>query len=499
MARRKKKDSNIDFGSYSDLFMVMSFVFLFMYVVSTINTGVSIIQERSKASATRKKLEKTVAKYERKVEAELPPEEIQQFDELKASLAKLREDAKANREYQEKMAKLAAEKEQEMQVYEEAVQRMMVDKAKSAELIKEKDRSIASLKEDLDTKSKVLESKAQEIEKRTLEIAFIEERVNELKSKEMLAASQSKELKELTKTLQTKEQDLTQAKTKLNDLQKEKESLYKASIVQVNRINREKEALARTSIGELQKLQAENEQIKAQSEEEKNKLTALKDSEIEQFKKAKEEELAKLHKKYIKDSENIRKEIALSLANKLKKSGLDASVNPTSGDVTVHFKNGYFEYNSSMLKEAMKEEIKVIFPLYAKTLFENKKFAGAISSVEIVGSSSPSFKGKYVDPRKMASVDEQKAMTYNLDLSYRRAKGIFEYSFLGNELDFEHKKEMVHLVKVSGTGYLQAMDDLVQLEKSAQNEKQGFCGIYNCDVYQKVTLRFTLKEKQENQ
>lgn len=55
--------------------MAMSFVFLFMYVILNINTGITVIQERHRSQAERKQLETTVAKYERKIETELNEEQ----------------------------------------------------------------------------------------------------------------------------------------------------------------------------------------------------------------------------------------------------------------------------------------------------------------------------------------------------------------------------------------------------------------------------------------
>ena len=143
--KKKKKESNIDFGSYSDLFMVMSFVFLFMYVVSTINTGITVIQERHKSQSERKRLETTVAKYERKIDTELNDEQKKEYDHLTAGLLKLKEDAKIAREYQEKMAQLAIQKEKELDVYQETINAMMVDKLKSRESIKEKENIITKV------------------------------------------------------------------------------------------------------------------------------------------------------------------------------------------------------------------------------------------------------------------------------------------------------------------------------------------------------------------
>ncbi len=544
--RKKKKVSSIDFGSYSDLFMVMSFVFLLMYVVSSINTGVTVIQERQRSQNERKKLETTVAKYERKLETELTEEQKKEYDQLKAGILKMREDAKEAREYQEKMAELAREKEKELDVYQESIKTMMIDSIKVSERVKQKediinkikdeaastiktqDRAIASLKDEVESKQKVLEERTAEVETRTKEIQKIEKRVEELKHKEVLAASQARELKDLNHALVQKEKVLEEVKQTEAMVRQEKEQLYKASIVQANRLSREKEIIAQNSQAEIDRIQQEKESllkqskgelenlrqskerekaelaaataaemqnIKKQTESDKAKFAAAKDIELQNLKSEKEAELAGLKDKYQKATEGLRKEITVALGNKMRNSGLNVHVNPSTGDVTVLFKHAYYDYNSAVLKDSMKEELKAFIPLYAKSLFENKKYAGAISSVEIIGSSSPSFKGKYVNPRALASVDERKAMTYNLDLSYRRAKSIFDFTFLTHDLAFDHKNEMIPLIKVTGTGYLQAMDDLVQLPEASQQKQKGFCGIYNCEVFQKVTLRFNLKDK----
>ena len=518
--RKKKKDNPIDFGSYSDLFMVMSFVFLFMYVVSSINTGITVIQERHRADKDRKSLETTVAKYEKKIDTELDEEQKREYDRLREGLLKLKADAREAREYQEKMAQAAREKEKELDLYQETIKVMMVDQLKVNEKIKAKDeiiakvkeetdqvikhqeRAIASLKEDIVEKEKVITERAQEIQTRTAEINQIEKRVDELKHKAVLAENQAKELQQLTLSLNEKEAELDLAKQTEANLKKEKEKLFKASLVQVNKLNREKEQIAQSSKADIDRIMEEKQKLFEESKAERERLESdkasmisSKEAEIAQLRKDKDSELKSLAEKYKKATEGLRKEIAGTLASKLRDSGINASVNTSTGDVTVMFKHAYYDYNSSVLKETMKEELKSFIPLYAKALFENAKYASSISTVEIIGSSSPSFKGKYVNPRAMASVEERKAMTYNLDLSYRRAKSIFDFTFLSHDLAFEHKDEMIPLIKVAGTGYLQAMDELVALPVEKQDKNKGFCGMYNCEVFQKVTLRFNLKDK----
>ncbi len=462
MKKNKKKQTEIDFGSYSDLFMVMAFVFLFMYVISTLNSGIRIIQEKHRSQKDRQELENKVARYEQKVEEALTESQKREYEEVKSGLMQLQEEARLARVEQEKMIKVAIEKEKNLLKFQDSIKTMAVIQARANEEIKtkteklqvagemaeEKSRAIALLETELTSKSTEIRRVTSEVGKRELEIRMIQDRVAELSTTATLAGKQTEELKVLKITLATREKELSSA--------------------------RETEVSLNT---------------------EKNNLVKISQAELEKLKKEKNAEFSNLEKKYRRATEGLRKEIASSLASRLKEKGIIADVNKSNGDVTVRFTNAYFEYNSSELKDVMKKELESFIPIYASSLFENKKYASSISSVEIVGSASPSFKGKYVNPRAIASEDEKNAMNYNLDLSYRRAKKIFEHTFLSRKFDFEHKSEMIPLIKVTGTGYLQAMEELKEYPADKQDKAKGFCGQYDCHEFQKVTLRFNLKDK----
>lgn len=491
MKKNKKKHSEIDFGSYSDLFMVMAFVFLLMYVISTLNNGITLIQEKHKSQQARAELQTKVARYEQDVEQALNESQKIEYQEVKAGLERLQAEAREARLAQERQAKLALEKEKELVKFQESVTTMAVIQAranrelrlqqntisKTNNELQERNRQIASLEEDLTEKSGALTQLTQEIATRESEIQKIQNRVKELSSSEVIAKKQNHELKVLKKDLERKEQELAAAR--------ETEST----------LAREKEQLASLTKAELEKAQAEKNALAEKTQAEKESLAQAAREALEKLKQEKNQELSNLQEKYRKATEGLRKEIAGSLAAKLKEKGIMADVNKSTGDVTVRFTNAYFEYNSSVLKEEMKKELESFIPIYAQSLFENKKFAASISSVEIVGSASPSFKGQYVNPRALASEEEKNAMNYNLDLSYRRAKKIFEHAFLSKSFDYDHKGEMIPLIKVTGTGYLQAMDELTELPVDKQDKKKGFCGQFDCQAFQKVTLRFNLKDK----
>lgn len=455
MKKKKAKAQEVDFGSYSDLFMVMAFVFLFMYVVSSLNTGITLIMERHRAEKEKQTLTEKVAQYEKKVDENLTAEQKAEFAAITEGLEKMKEEARLARQEQERLAKLAEEKEKALEEYQKSVKTIAISQAKANEIIKRKEDEIEKVtlvqKEQNRTIASLEETVAQrstEVQEREAELKKIQKRVTELSSKATLAKQQAQELSTLKGELTVKANQLDVVKTAVNELTEEKERLVRSTA-----------------------------------------------AEIQDLKNSKDREISSLQAKYQEAKSGLRKQIASSIAGSLKAKGISADVDGATGDVTVKFTNAYFDYNSSTLKDEMKKEIEAFIPIYAASLFENKRFASSISSVEIVGSASPSYNGKYINPRAVASVDEQNAMNYNLDLSYRRAKKIFEHTFFSKNFKFAHKEEMMPIVKVTGTGYLQALEELKELPSPEQNKEKGFCGTYNCQAYQKVTLKFNLKDQ----
>ena len=95
--------------------------------------------------------------------------------------------------------------------------------------------------------------------------------------------------------------------------------------------------------------------------------------------------------------------------------------------MTVNF-DEYFDTGRSDLKEGMEAALKKLVPVYSASLFKDPKIAERIQSVDIIGFASPTYKGRYVDPESL-NENDRAAVTFNLDLSYNRAKSIFNYIF----------------------------------------------------------------------
>ncbi len=187
---------------------------------------------------------------------------------------------------------------------------------------------------------------------------------------------------------------------------------------------------------------------------------------------------------------NAKKKLAKKIADQLAKNGIKAGVDGKNGDVTIQF-GEYFDTGRADLKPNMKELLRKFVPTYSKALLEDEKIAKEISSVEIVGFSSPTYKGRYVDPQSLSDADKT-AVSYNLDLSFNRAKSIFSYMFNKKEMIYQHQKDMLPLVKVTGRSFL--AEEVKGRDIASGLDHKDYCAKYNCEKSQKVIIRFNLKD-----
>jgi chromosome segregation ATPase len=187
---------------------------------------------------------------------------------------------------------------------------------------------------------------------------------------------------------------------------------------------------------------------------------------------------------------NARKKLTEQIKKNFAAAGIKADVDPKSGDVVLSFGDQYFDTDRADLKPGMVNIIRQAVPTYSKSLFQDPKIASRIQNVEIVGFASPTYKGKYIDPRSLDPGDRQ-AINYNLDLSYQRAKAIFSVVFDKSQMTFEHQKQLLPLVKVTGRSFLANPED----SRGVANDTQkSFCERNDCAKLQRVIIKFNLKD-----
>jgi outer membrane protein OmpA-like peptidoglycan-associated protein len=180
----------------------------------------------------------------------------------------------------------------------------------------------------------------------------------------------------------------------------------------------------------------------------------------------------------------VAKDIRKSFAN----AGIKAEVNDESGEVILDFGESYFDSGSAQLKQEMKAVIEKAVPVYAKSLLGNAKVSDKVSAVEIIGFASPTYKGRYVDP-KSNSKEDQEALKYNMDLSYSRAKSIFNYIVDNQKDQSPSQKNLMALMKVSGRSFLEVAKVKTDVSPEA------FCKVNDCKKAQRVVIRFSMDKK----
>lgn len=186
---------------------------------------------------------------------------------------------------------------------------------------------------------------------------------------------------------------------------------------------------------------------------------------------------------------DARRSIAKEIREGFKKAGVQADINDQTGEVVINFGDVYFDNDSAKLKDQMKDVLKKAMPVYSRSLLGNSKVADKIASVEIIGFASPTYQGKYIDPTKMSG-QNKKAIDYNLDLSYNRARAIFQYVFDENRIQFEHQKDLLPLIKVTGRSFL--AEKLPSVRNPSSND---FCATHDCKKAQRVIIKFSFEDK----
>jgi len=208
----------------------------------------------------------------------------------------------------------------------------------------------------------------------------------------------------------------------------------------------------------------------------------------------------KLESKNVQLAEDLKKaqakaaakaKIVQDIQKNLKSAGVNAKIDAKSGEVVLSFGKEYFDAGKAELKGQMMKAIEKFMPVYTKSLFKNPAIAKKIKNIEIIGFSSPTYKGKYVDPQSLGLKDRL-AMGYNLTLSFKRAKSIFNHVTDPKRMKFSEQKTLLPYLKVSGRSFLAEETKGRNLASGISAKK--YCKKYDCKKSQRVIIKFTLKD-----
>ena len=87
---------------------------------------------------------------------------------------------------------------------------------------------------------------------------------------------------------------------------------------------------------------------------------------------------------------------------------------------------------------------------------------------------------------------DQDAIAYNLKLSFNRADSIFRHIFNTSKMSFAHQRDLLPKIKVVGRGYLPEGKSGQDIPANLSDKE--FCKRYNCNQAQKVVIKFKLKD-----
>jgi outer membrane protein OmpA-like peptidoglycan-associated protein len=478
--------------------------------------------------------------------------EQQEYMELMDKLTLLKEDAKTDQERLARESLENEKKAEALNKYQQMV-RNVINANKMAKtkiitrnnVIDEQDQTIDEQKQDISSLQTEVEQKKQAIaeqerkiasaktelanRKRALLVAFKEKEISKKQYEERARKLQSQSAQKIQQ-MQAVNQQYNQQLNKLaNELQGTQQELQgtqqalvgtKQALTGTQAALAKKEQEASSLRGETEGLKGQIDAIKGQYAADRAKARAALDAEIRKGKmdaaerarregefrssaarkekemqgriaglsgqlKSTEGELAKA-----KEEMDARRDIAREIKKGFAAAGIKAEVDGQTGEVVLDFGDTYFDSDSANLKPKMKDIIEKAMPVYSKSLFGNAKIANKISNVEIVGFASPTYKGRFVDPRS-SKPDDKAALKYNMDLSYRRANSIFSYLVNNKEGEFAHQQDLLALMKVSGRSFLEVM----KVQGRNPSSAAEFCKLNDCKKAQKVIVRFSMDGK----
>ncbi len=432
-------------------------------------------------------------------------------NELKETTSKLKRTAEREKAIKQKAS------QQEVRYKKELAALTLSAKKKIENITRENQSRINTLIAENDQKLKKLqneyEEKQMDLQKRTAELESAQKTISEqAKQNKILLAEAEGASKEAEKRInelkrkhqekmeQEKQQHLAKIKAARLSAQDKlaAEKAYREKIEAENsKFNNklsglENELQSRDS--ELSKLKGQQESLAEKNSNLSNQLQSAQNqaSTLQQKLKEGEQEAEAMRNALAaaKEKADRRKNISKKIMQSFRDSGLDVDINPNTGDLILNFGNEYFDTGKFFLKPGMRNTLDRAVPIYATSLFEDVAISKHINAVEIVGFASPTYKNRVVDPNSLEPSD-RRAIDYNLDLSYKRARAIFQHIFDTNKMNFVYQSKLLPLVKVTGRSFF---TQAIEGKEDTQMDMKSFCKKFDCNSAQKVIIRFNLKD-----
>lgn len=546
-ARAKMDDSHGNsWVAYSDLFMMLSTVFLLLYVSVSLRTqtsGVAVEQKMRMLTEKNADLEQQIQVYntlrDDHLKNEAPEKEQEVYEKLMGKLSLLQDQAQDEKNKLRRQAKENEEKEYALNEYQRLIRNIINTNVLSKVQLKRRDQIIAKKDTITQEQKSVIESQEGQISNLNEEVARRESEISENKKrieqanrqlqKQIAAIREQQEEAEITK--KEMDQRIAALRSKSQQVISTLEKKNQDALSELTQIQKDNQA----KTAELAETRSKMDQMKDQFAEREEKLkenfenalgkerlsAAEKAKRLGEFEKAAKAREAALNNqlsamagkaqtaeaekeramasveglqkdlKAAQELANARSNLAKNIQSELRKAGLSGTVDAKTGDVTLSFGEEYFDTGSASLKPSMMATLQKFMPGYSKSLFKDGKISQKIENVEIIGFASSTYRGRYVPPDSLKQEDRE-AINYNMKLSTNRADAIFRHIFDTKKMTFEHQRDLLPKIKVVGRGYLPDGKTGNDFPKAMSQEE--FCQKYNCKASQKVIIKFKLKD-----
>lgn len=294
---KRKEGRNEQWASYSDLFMVLSMVFLLLYVTTSLRTGSQTIMQKVRNQellSKTKDLENQLTVYEARkdsyMEKQASADEQEVYQKLMDKLDLLKDENNQEATRLRKLAQENEEKEEALNQYQQIVRNII-------------NKNILS-KVQIDRKDEQIEKKDQEI---NVAKTTIEEQIRTIRSREQTIAKKEQEINNLDNDLQKQYQVIDQ-KTQLINEKQEELSQKQREIQELNREMNLKKSIIEKNQSRMADIQSNlDSQVKRLEEQRKRqKLTqAQYEEEVKNIRQESKEKVNQISKR----NEHINKKL----------------------------------------------------------------------------------------------------------------------------------------------------------------------------------------------
>jgi outer membrane protein OmpA-like peptidoglycan-associated protein len=226
--------------------------------------------------------------------------------------------------------------------------------------------------------------------------------------------------------------------------------------------------------------------LENQHKESLNKIKSLENEKVSAIVKS-----TSFEEKVYREPASVRSRLAENIHKRFKDLNVNVTTNRETGAITLTLDEAFLFVNDSyVLRNEVKEKLKMIIPVYTEELFKNEWLQENITSINVTGHASPRFRGQ---PVKLED-NNIEAYTHNLLLSSQRAVQIVNHVVSSDFGKFKYKTLFRKKVSATGKSYSQP----IELDKSKPGLEVGKCGDFDCRRSRRVEISFSLAENKRN-